>query len=98
MVLEGGTPNLAKFQSQMRSRSTCDVVVERNIKLEQYVSISDEKPLHMRLSVSKLPEVLAVLFQSQMRSRSTCDVGDQLRPIGFGLKFQSQMRSRSTCD
>ncbi len=37
------------------------------------VSISDEKPLHMRLCVASTCTRALSLFQSQMRSRSTCD-------------------------
>src|SRR6266567_4021653 len=38
------------------------------------VSISDEKPLHMRLQMSIGSAWNILLFQSQMRSRSTCDI------------------------
>src|SRR5260370_855429 len=37
-----------QFQSQTRSRSTCDVCSIRRSWLRGQVSISDEKPLHMR--------------------------------------------------
>jgi len=37
-----------EFQSQTRSRSTCDVDADTPKALTVYVSISDEKPLHMR--------------------------------------------------
>ncbi len=36
------------FQSQMRSRSTCDEITDAHIVARIDVSISDEKPLHMR--------------------------------------------------
>ncbi len=41
------------FQSQTRSRSTCDKVFRVHIRLQHLVSISDEKPLHMRPSKSQ---------------------------------------------
>src|SRR6266496_163202 len=37
------------------------------------VSISDEKPLHMRLGELLLEAKEDAMFQSQTRSRSTCD-------------------------
>src|SRR5258708_33143536 len=37
------------FQSQMRSRSTCDTYYDDYRRTRIPVSISDEKPLHMRL-------------------------------------------------
>src|SRR6266487_6513939 len=61
------------------------------------VSISDEKPLHMRLCSSRLVRCSSIEFQSQTRSRSTCDfkrAGGNVSPVWF----QSQTRSRSTCD
>src|SRR6266699_1397020 len=63
------------FQSQTRSRSTCDysraVVGDRLL----IVSISDEKPLHMRRAPGRSCPGRVDAFQSQTRSRSTCDVG-----------------------
>src|SRR5713101_3481761 len=41
--------------------------------VENCVSISDEKPLHMRRRAKTLNDRLQKVFQSQMRSRSTCD-------------------------
>src|SRR6266700_2644596 len=38
------------FQSQTRSRSTCDMAPHPVLPREIHVSISDEKPLHMRRS------------------------------------------------
>src|SRR6266487_4048546 len=38
-----------RFQSQTRSRSTCDVELSTLWRMAHTVSISDEKPLHMRL-------------------------------------------------
>src|SRR6266571_1908497 len=40
-----------EFQSQMRSRSTCDYHCSLLILKISFVSISDEKPLHMRLDI-----------------------------------------------
>src|SRR5713101_3564286 len=37
-----------QFQSQMRSRSTCDIISGADLLDIAAVSISDEKPLHMR--------------------------------------------------
>src|SRR6266571_5128618 len=37
-----------RFQSQTRSRSTCDFVIVLAVLGDLLVSISDEKPLHMR--------------------------------------------------
>jgi len=45
----------APFQSQTRSRSTCDAFLLRMKACPYPVSISDEKPLHMRLAVRPLP-------------------------------------------
>ncbi len=62
------------FQSQTRSRSTCDQQSRTLCGSRKGVSISDEKPLHMRLvHTRRLPELL-IVFQSQTRSRSTCDL------------------------
>src|SRR6266487_405050 len=41
------------------------------------VSISDEKPLHMRLLSFPLMGYARTPFQSQTRSRSTCDGGSE---------------------
>src|SRR6266699_2168672 len=86
------------FQSQTRSRSTCDysraVVGDRLL----IVSISDEKPLHMRRPFLLTARAPFDVFQSQTRSRSTCDVGTSNVGDGDLELFQSQTRSRSTCD
>src|SRR6266581_7917851 len=63
-----------EFQSQMRSRSTCDYHCSLLILKISFVSISDEKPLHMRLHTSSPLSGAICRFQSQMRSRSTCDL------------------------
>src|SRR6266699_418300 len=39
---------ILRFQSQTRSRSTCDHRTQPYRRLSSCVSISDEKPLHMR--------------------------------------------------
>src|SRR6266700_1431606 len=85
------------FQSQTRSRSTCDFVKRLCCQLSLHVSISDEKPLHMRHGAA-YSECRQVQFQSQTRSRSTCDA-DLLADRDAAIYgFQSQTRSRSTCD
>src|SRR6266568_3746975 len=70
---------------------------ERRRRAIHAVSISDEKPLHMRQDMAYQILLMESLFQSQTRSRSTCDY-----PFAFTDKammlFQSQTRSRSTCD
>src|SRR6266700_1017436 len=50
------------FQSQTRSRSTCDVQVGEVVVPVTHVSISDEKPLHMRLGVFDLGDVTETGF------------------------------------
>src|SRR6266487_1474042 len=62
-----------RFQSQTRSRSTCDKITIAELEARTKVSISDEKPLHMRQFISILSPVCLLMFQSQTRSRSTCD-------------------------
>src|SRR6266849_2919401 len=62
------------FQSQMRSRSTCDENAPAATLKDVIGSISDEKPLHIRLVMCFNDIFGYSLFQSQMRSRSTCDL------------------------
>src|SRR5216684_3240917 len=57
----------------MRSRSTCDLGCEGGYPFADLVSISDEKPLHMRRTERVAILHASDVFQSQMRSRSTCD-------------------------
>ncbi len=85
------------FQSQTRSRSTCDTEVRDRSEGKWPVSISDEKPLHMRPKVAYALFWLDKLFQSQTRSRSTCDFSSGAAREDRKA-FQSQTRSRSTCD
>src|SRR6266487_3399743 len=87
----------AWFQSQTRSRSTCDTEVRDRSEGKWPVSISDEKPLHMRPKVAYALFWLDKLFQSQTRSRSTCDFSSGAAREDRKA-FQSQTRSRSTCD
>src|SRR2546428_320265 len=61
----------------MRSRSTCDWEAPDLPSRGFSVSISDEKPLHMRHRHSGSCGATCGLFQSQMRSRSTCDAMTQ---------------------
>src|SRR5713101_2952050 len=63
----------AKFQSQTRSRSTCDKKKGITLTKNGDVSISDEKPLHMRPCIDGPDTREMKAFQSQTRSRSTCD-------------------------
>src|SRR6266487_1782073 len=80
----------AWFQSQTRSRSTCDTEVRDRSEGKWPVSISDEKPLHMRPKVAYALFWLDKLFQSQTRSRSTCDIEQHL---GLGLlNFRFNLR------
>ncbi len=46
--LDGSRIYHSQFQSQMRSRSTCDTTLASPLPLDLCISISDEKPLHMR--------------------------------------------------
>src|SRR6266571_2607159 len=87
-------PSTSLFQSQMRSRSTCDWAKTRLWGKQEPVSISDEKPLHMRRRCTGRDTRSNVTFQSQMRSRSTCDRELQFLFVTLPM-FQSQMRSRS---
>ncbi len=57
----------------MRSRSTCDTHNPTCFVDGLLVSISDEKPLHMRRGGFTVDDWERMMFQSQMRSRSTCD-------------------------
>src|SRR5216683_457675 len=66
------------FQSQTRSRSTCDYPWPLVSNTGLRVSISDEKPLHMRHIVVRHTVLLLPLFQSQTRSRSTCDIANSI--------------------
>src|SRR6266567_306777 len=96
-LAEGIKQMVDKFQSQTRSRSTCDTEVRDRSEGKWPVSISDEKPLHMRPKVAYALFWLDKLFQSQTRSRSTCDFSSGAAREDRKA-FQSQTRSRSTCD
>src|SRR5713101_8444000 len=69
----------------MRSRSTCDPFLIEILIAKEIVSISDEKPLHMRLPRARDGRVVRYEFQSQMRSRSTCDLEDAAGVAGAYL-------------
>src|SRR6266487_567967 len=88
----------AMFQSQTRSRSTCDKICSCRRNAIVVVSISDEKPLHMRHRTIAVWRQQSGQFQSQTRSRSTCDLRRTSEADQDGDGFQSQTRSRSTCD
>ncbi len=75
------------FQSQTRSRSTCDILNSFAASVNVYVSISDEKPLHMRRKRKAPASRLEQEFQSQTRSRSTCDVVLTLQVVGSVVRF-----------
>src|SRR5216683_1065821 len=85
LLYEKGYIHLGQFQSQMRSRSTCDPFVIEILIAKEIVSISDEKPLHMRLPRARDGRVVRYEFQSQMRSRSTCDLEDAAGVAGAYL-------------
>src|SRR5216683_116003 len=81
----------------MRSRSTCDCGSDDAYIAEHRVSISDEKPLHMRRRSLFCPLSLGAVSISDekplhMRRCSICYGQNACK------EFQSQMRSRSTCD
>src|SRR6266567_2119148 len=85
------------FQSQTRSRSTCDYVVFLVESGGSHVSISDEKPLHMRPrkpGVSGHHQVVSISDEKPLHMRLTL-MSTMHSPL---LLFQSQTRSRSTCD
>src|SRR6266699_3005432 len=60
------------------------------------VSISDEKPLHMRLLSFPLMGYARTPFQSQTRSRSTCDVeSDRAQYHIFSLQLHLEREELS---
>src|SRR5229473_2238027 len=88
---------VGSFQSQMRSRSTCDSLRTCAANSLQKVSISDEKPLHMRRAenwTSTRPRSVSISDEKPLHMR----LGLHLLCNRLYLMFQSQMRSRSTCD
>src|SRR6266567_438410 len=89
---------LDMFQSQTRSRSTCDEEKERmELTWKTNVSISDEKPLHMRLTPGAWQGfhcIVSISDEKPLHMR----LSNQASFSGTGNKFQSQTRSRSTCD
>src|SRR6266487_7177499 len=88
----------AMFQFQTRTRSTCNKFCSWRRNAIVVVSISDEKPLHMRHRTIAVWRQQSGQFQSQTRSRSTCDLRRTSEADQDGDGFQSQTRSRSTCD
>src|SRR6266700_737992 len=85
------------FQSQMRSRSTCDLDLHIPLCHDLPVSISDEKPLHMRrliLSASRFCCSVSISDEKPLHMRLIPDIVNGI----ISWLFQSQMRSRSTCD
>src|SRR6266851_5802207 len=85
------------FQSQTRSRSTCDDV-EVTIANQNITSLNlrREAAPHATGPGSLSPPQPSQ-FQSQTRSRSTCDEVEGAIDQ-HAIVFQSQTRSRSTCD
>ncbi len=84
----------------MRSRSTCDVLCLFIVGMELDVSISDEKPLHMRRESSFPDAGRLYKFQSQMRSRSTCDgerAGKCIGPFPVSISDEKPLHMR-LCD
>src|SRR6266568_3606721 len=88
---------LAQFQSQTRSRSTCDDQNNFYCLVISDVSISDEKPLHMRLTGDAASSKRPCRFNLR---REAAPHATQLRSAYKRATngFQSQTRSRSTCD
>src|SRR6266567_4538822 len=99
---DGGYAGLAlmslSFQSQMRSRSTCDPMYYTPTGLLlSCVSISDEKPLHMRRLAFPVNSTCLAMFQSQMRSRSTFDnqaPGDNLGRMYVSISDEKPLHMR----
>src|SRR6266487_4434802 len=85
------------FQSQTRSRSTCDEKEPRGQKLTRFVSISDEKPLHMRPPFPRAKEVVELCFNLRREAAPHATICARRAAFSF-QRFQSQTRSRSTCD
>src|SRR6266851_4082099 len=85
------------FQSQTRSRSTCDICKSRGPSWGYSVSISDEKPLHMRLCAIIRHMRIFVGFNLR-RPAAPHATSSRKRHTRHCLMFQSQTRSRSTCD
>src|SRR6266567_2948475 len=86
------------FQSQMRSRSTCDACNEWQPGKRKNVSISDEKPLHMRHSDEEKVLHVSLVSISGEKPLHMRQVEKVLNVRYQFRQFQSQMRSRSTCD
>ncbi len=85
------------FQSQTRSRSTCDTNNQTRQNNFCGVSISDEKPLHMRRFASLAWQSRRPCFN--LRREAAPHATDEIEPLFRTMyEFQSQTRSRSTCD
>src|SRR6266487_715201 len=57
-----GCGDIGEFQSQTRSRSTCDFPLLSSGLCDLEVSISDEKPLHMRPPDAAIPPFVILCF------------------------------------
>src|SRR5216683_1084108 len=85
------------FQSQTRSRSTCDSKRLAECQPLFFVSISDEKPLHMRQRFSTSMNESLKCFN--LRREAAPHATSKKPDLPAALEeFQSQTRSRSTCD
>ncbi len=85
------------FQSQTRSRSTCDIIFTPDVRIGDLVSISDEKPLHMRRAL-RGRDVNGFACFNLRREAAPHATGIASNDGTEGASFQSQTRSRSTCD
>src|SRR6266581_777423 len=75
------------FQSQTRSRSTCDIAQTPFVVPAVYVSISDEKPLHMRHVTEVSNEALRNRFNLRREAapHATCKA-----PVRNGVLWMFQ--------
>src|SRR6266487_3174133 len=85
------------FQSQTRSRSTCDIESKCHLLPYPLVSISDEKPLHMRPYQPATNGGSITGFNLRREAAPHATNREPARQRDR-RQFQSQTRSRSTCD
>src|SRR5229473_216480 len=90
---DGSSTSMARsaflFQSQMRSRSTCDLSWFTVGTLCFLVSISDEKPLHMRHSVCpEQPDggIVSISDEKPLHMRLIEDMCGELTAKSFNLR------------
>src|SRR6266851_1650368 len=72
--LGGYQGDLLCFNLRREAAPHATCLVWSALVVSRSVSISDEKPLHMRRHASQIQSVAKERFQSQTRSRSTCDM------------------------